>query len=121
AKQYRVKADGVDQPVRRLSGGNQQKVILAREIEARPELLVVAQACKGLDVGAIEFVQSTLIAQRDKGVGILYISTELEHVIAVCDRIAVLFRGRITGYIRPSEVTPERIGKLMAGIGETAA
>lgn len=120
-RRYRVKADSIDQPVRRLSGGNQQKVILAREIEAKPRLLVVAQPCKGLDVGAIEFVQETLLKQRDSGVGIIYISTELEHILAVCDRIAVLFRGRIVGIITPEQVTPERIGRMMAGAGEMAA
>lgn len=115
---YQVRTSGVQQPVRRLSGGNQQKVILAREIEARPRLLIVAQACKGLDVGAIEFVQSTLIAQRNAGVGIIYISTELEHILAICDRVAVLYQGRITGYVTPAHTTSEEIGQLMAGVQE---
>lgn len=118
---YRVRAGSIDQEVRRLSGGNQQKLILAREIEANPRLLVVSQPCKGLDVGAIEFVQNTLIEQRNRGVGIVYISTELEHILAVCDRIAVLFRGHITGFVKPQEATPERIGRLMAGVTEEAA
>jgi simple sugar transport system ATP-binding protein len=118
---YRVRAGSIDQEVRRLSGGNQQKLILARELEANPRLLVVSQPCKGLDVGAIEFVQNTLVEQRNRGIGILYISTELEHILAVCDRIAVLFRGRITGFLTPQEATPERIGRLMAGVTEEAA
>lgn len=120
-ERYRVRFSSIDQAARRLSGGNQQKLILARELELEPRLLVVAQPCKGLDVGAIEFVQSTLLDQRSKGVGILYISTELEDILAVCDRIAVMFKGRITGVLAPREVTPERIGKLMAGITEEAA
>ena len=102
-------------------GGNQQKVILAREIEDGPEVLVVSQPCKGLDVGAIEFVQNTLLDQRAKGVAILYISTELEHIMAVCDRIAVMSRGRITGILTPEEATPERLGMLMAGATTDAA
>jgi general nucleoside transport system ATP-binding protein len=120
-ERYQIRAGSVDQPVRRLSGGNQQKVILAREIEANPRLLVVAQPCKGLDVGAIEFVQNTLVEQRNRGVGILYISTELEHILAICDRLVVMFRGRITGSLLPHEATPERIGRLMAGMVEEAA
>lgn len=118
---YGVRMSSIEQDARRLSGGNQQKLVLAREIEARPELLVVAQPCKGLDVGAIEFVQNTLIEQRNAGMGIIYISTELEHILAVCDRIAVIFKGRITGILEPREATSERLGKLMAGITEDAA
>ncbi|WP_137388895.1 ABC transporter ATP-binding protein [Rhodoligotrophos defluvii] len=118
---FRVRTSSIDQHVRRLSGGNQQKLILAREIEADPKLLVVSQPCKGLDVGAIEFVQNTLIEQRNRGVGIIYISTELEHILAVCDRIAVMFKGRIMGILDPKQITSERIGKMMAGIKEEAA
>jgi simple sugar transport system ATP-binding protein len=112
---YDVRLQGIDQPARYLSGGNQQKVILAREIESDAKVLVVAQPCKGLDVGAIEFVQRTLLAQRAKGVAILYISTELEHILMACDRIAVIARGRITGILAPQEATAERLGLLMAG------
>ncbi len=112
---YDVRLQGIDQPARYLSGGNQQKVILAREIESDAKVLVVAQPCKGLDVGAIEFVQRTLLAQRAKGVAILYISTELEHILMACDRIAVIARGRITGILTPQEATAERLGLLMAG------
>ena len=120
-ERYRVRHSSIDQQARRLSGGNQQKLILAREIEAGPRLLIVAQPCKGLDVGAIEFVQNTLIEQRSKGVGIIYISTELEHILAVCDRVAVMFRGRITGVMTPREATSDRLGRLMAGVTEKAA
>ena len=120
-ERYRVRMSSIEQDARRLSGGNQQKIVLAREIEARPELLVVAQPCKGLDVGATEFVQNTLIDQRNAGMGIIYISTELEHILAVCDHIAVIFKGRIIGILEPSEATSERLGKLMAGVTEEAA
>jgi simple sugar transport system ATP-binding protein len=120
-ERYDVRLQSIDQEARFLSGGNQQKIILAREIEDDPEVLIVAQPCKGLDVGAIEFVQNTLLKQREKGVAILYISTELEHIMAICDRIAVMSRGRITGILAPEEATPERLGMLMAGADADAA
>ncbi len=120
-KRYDVRLRDIDQNARLLSGGNQQKLILAREIEDDPAILIVAQPCKGLDVGAIEFVQKTLLEQREKGVAILYISTELEHIMAVCDRIAVMSRGRITGILTPREATPERLGILMAGASREVA
>ena len=115
-RRYDVRLRSIDQLARFLSGGNQQKVILAREIEAGPRVLVVMQACKGLDVGAIEFVQNTILDLKAKGVAVLYISTELEHVLDVSDRIAVMFRGRITGVLNRGEAVTQRIGELMAGI-----
>jgi len=118
---YDVRLQGVNQATRALSGGNQQKLILAREIEAKPRVLIVTQPTKGLDVGAIEFVQNTLLEQRAQGVAILYVSTELEHLLAVADRIAVIFRGRISGLLSPAEATPERMGMLMAGVAERSA
>jgi simple sugar transport system ATP-binding protein len=120
-KRYDVRARSAQQPVRFLSGGNQQKVVLAREIEGRPNILVVMQACKGLDVGAIEFVQNTLLELRSMGVAILYVSTELEHVLEVSDRVSVIFRGRIIGTVPVSEASAARIGELMSGLSEAAA
>jgi ABC-type uncharacterized transport system ATPase subunit len=115
-KRYDIRLRSVQQPARFLSGGNQQKVILAREIEACPRILIVMQACKGLDVGAIEFVQNTILDLKAKGVAVLYISTELEHVLAVADRVVVMYRGRATGSLERAEATPDRLGELMAGI-----
>lgn len=112
---YDVRARSIRQAARDLSGGNQQKIILAREIEARPDILVIAQATKGLDIGAVEFVHRKLIEERDRGTAILYISTELEHIAEVADRIAMIFRGRITGELLPGELTAERAGLLMSG------
>jgi simple sugar transport system ATP-binding protein len=117
-EKYDVRLHDLSIPVRSLSGGNQQKLILAREIEAHPKVLIAMQACKGLDIGATEFVQNTLADERDKGLGVLYISTELEHILEVADRIAVMCQGRITGILLPEQVTPERIGMLMAGVSE---
>jgi simple sugar transport system ATP-binding protein len=120
-KRYDVRLRSPQQPARFLSGGNQQKVILAREIEARPRILVIMQACKGLDVGATEFVQNTIFDLKQAGVGVLYVSTELEHVMDIADRIAVMYRGRITGILTPDEATPERFGELMAGVTSEVA
>jgi len=120
-KRYDVRLRSPQQLARFLSGGNQQKVILAREIEARPRILVIMQACKGLDIGAIEFVQNTIFDLKKAGVGVLYISTELEHVMDISDRIAVMCRGVITGILAPEEATGERLGELMAGVKGEAA
>ncbi len=119
-KAFDVRLQSVDQEARYLSGGNQQKLILARELEGSPKALVVAQPTKGLDVGAIEFVQRQILSQRDRGIAILYISTELEHLMDVADRIGVMFRGRLTGTLKSKGATPESIGLLMAGV-EAAA
>jgi len=115
-KAFDVRLQSIDQEIRFLSGGNQQKAILARELEAEPKVLVVAQPTKGLDVGAIEFVQTQILEQRDRGVAILYISTELEHLLSVCDRVGVMFRGRLMDIVDAGDATPERIGLLMAGV-----
>ncbi len=104
-----------------LSGGNQQKIILAREISAASRLLVVVQPTKGLDVGAIAFVQTQMVEAAERGTAVLYISTELEHLLEVSDRIAVISGGRITGELTPDEVTSERISLLMAGQSRNAA
>ena len=116
ASSFAVRLQSVDQEVRYLSGGNQQKVILARELEGDPKVLIVAQPTKGLDVGAIEFVQQQILAQRDRGVAVLYISTELEHLLDVCDRVGVLFRGKLMDTMESADATPERVGLLMAGV-----
>ena len=111
-----MRLQSIRQPVQFLSGGNQQKLILGRELEADPKILVAMQPTKGLDVGAIEFVQQMILQQRDNGKAVLYISTELEHLLAVSDRIAVMFGGQITGMLQPGEATAEQIGMLMSGV-----
>lgn len=120
-ERYDIRVRSPRQAARTLSGGNQQKIVLAREIEAKPRILVVMQPTKGLDVGAIEFVQRKILEQRAQGVAVLYISTELEHMMEVADRIGVMHRGRLTGMLVPSEVTAERISLLMAGLQPEAA
>lgn len=114
-QKYDVRLQSIRQPVQFLSGGNQQKLILGRELEADPRILIAMQPTKGLDVGAIEFVQKMILRQRDAGKAILYISTELEHLMAVSDRIAVMFGGKVTGMLQPAEATAEHLGMLMSG------
>jgi simple sugar transport system ATP-binding protein len=97
-----------------LSGGNQQKVILARELGREHKVLVASQPTRGLDVGSIEFVHRRIVQQRDHGVAVLIVSSELDEIYALSDRIAVMYEGRITG-IRPPSVPVEELGLLMAG------
>ncbi len=102
-----------------MSGGNQQKVIIAREIELSPELLLVAQPTRGLDVGAIETIHSRLIAERDKGKAILLVSFELDEIINLCDRIAAISKGEIVGIVDAEHADERDIGAMMAGFKTT--
>ena len=120
-ERYDVRLRSIDQNIRFLSGGNQQKLIFAREVECAPSIMVVMQPCKGLDIGAIEAVQRAVAGQRARGVAILYISTELEHILALCDQVAVMCAGEITGILPPEQATSERIGALMGGLSEAVA
>ena len=103
------------------SGGNQQKLVLAREIERDPALLLVGQPTRGVDIGAIEFIHRRLIEMRDAGKAILLVSAELEEILALADRIAVMHEGRIVGEMTAAEADRQKIGLLMAGITEDAA
>ncbi|KAF1304358.1 ABC transporter ATP-binding protein [Candidatus Enterococcus willemsii] len=102
-------------PAKALSGGNQQKAIIAREIYRDPELLIVANPTRGLDVGAIEFIHKRLIEQRDRFKAVLLISFELEEILNVSDRIAVIHDGEIVGVVKPEETSEQELGLLMAG------
>jgi ABC-type uncharacterized transport system ATPase subunit len=102
-------------PVATLSGGNMQKVLLARALSRRPRVLVVAQPTRGLDIGAYRYVHGRLRELRDDGAGVLLISEDLDELHALCDRIAVLFRGRIVGELPAAEATSERLGVMMTG------
>ena len=97
------------------SGGNQQKLVVAREINAKPRFMVVAQPTRGLDVGAIEFIHKTLLKMREQDVAILMISMELEEIFSLSDRILVMYEGEIMGEVRPEETTVEEVGLMMAG------
>jgi ABC-type uncharacterized transport system ATPase subunit len=99
-----------------LSGGNQQKVIVARELSRPIKLLVASQPTRGLDVGSIEYIHSQLIKKRDDGVAVLLVSTELDEIMQLSDRIAVMYRGRIVDILKADQVTKEQVGLLMAGV-----
>ncbi|MCI7159725.1 MAG: ABC transporter ATP-binding protein [Flintibacter sp.] len=118
-QRYQVRSSGTSgeaTPVRLLSGGNQQKLIVAREIHDRAQVVVASQPTRGLDIGATEFVRDRLVEQRNAGKGVLLISADLEEIMALSDRIAVLFAGRIVGVLTRQEATVEKIGLLMGGI-----
>jgi simple sugar transport system ATP-binding protein len=105
----------------KFSGGNQQKIVLAREIERSPKVLLVGQPTRGVDIGAIEFIHRRLIALRDAGVGILLVSVELDEIMNLSDRILTMCGGQITGERKPSETNEQDLGLLMAGVTDEAA
>jgi simple sugar transport system ATP-binding protein len=112
---YDIVAPTVDIPARLLSGGNLQRVILAREISGKPALLLAVQPTRGLDVGAIEGVQRLLLAQREAGAAILLISEELEELLALSDRIYVIYEGKIMGEVQGDNMDIQTIGMMMTG------
>ena len=115
-EQYDVRSgQGSVTPARAMSGGNQQKAIIAREIDKNPEVLVAVQPTRGLDVGAIEYIHKQLVAQRDAGKAVLLISLELDEVMDVPDRILVMYEGEIVGELDPKQTTQEELGLYMAG------
>jgi ABC-type uncharacterized transport system ATPase subunit len=112
--EFDVRAQGIGTMVGRLSGGNQQKVVLARELSRTLRLFVAAQPTRGLDVGSIEFVHERIVATRDAGVPVIVVSTELDEVVALADRIAVMYRGKIVGIVA-GDTSREVLGLMMAG------
>jgi general nucleoside transport system ATP-binding protein len=120
-EEFRMRCNGTNLAVRKLSGGNQQKLVLGREIARNPRLLIAMQPTRGLDVGAIDYVHSRLIDARNAGTAILLISTELDEVMAVSDRIAVLREGRIAGVLSRTEANMDVIGRMMLGASGGAA
>jgi simple sugar transport system ATP-binding protein len=117
---FDVRTPSVDTPGGALSGGNIQKMILARELSGQPRVLIAAQPTRGLDVSATEFIHRQIIAQRDTGVAILLLSTELDEVLALSDRIAVIYEGQIAGMVDRAEADLHEIGLMMAGRGGPA-
>jgi ABC-type uncharacterized transport system ATPase subunit len=113
--EFDIRTQSIEATVSSLSGGNQQKVVLARELSRSLALLVASQPTRGLDVGAIEFVHKRLLEERDRGTAVVIVSTELDEVIALADRIAVMYRGRIVGIV-PPDTSREVLGLMMAGI-----
>ncbi len=114
-KDFSVKTPSIDTPVKNLSGGNIQKLVLAREISREPKVIVAAQPTRGLDIGAMEYVHAQLLKQRELGLATLLISEDLDEILALSDRILVIFGGEIMGELPRSEATPEKLGLMMAG------
>lgn len=115
AGEFDVRLTSVQDPISTLSGGNQQKAILARELSREIKLLVAAQPTRGLDVGSIEFVHKRIVEERDAGAAVLLVSTELDEVASLADRIAVMYRGRIVGIV-PPDTPRDALGLMMAGV-----
>jgi general nucleoside transport system ATP-binding protein len=114
-QRFQIKSAKVGEEIKTLSGGNLQKVVLGRELDGNPKLIIANQPTRGLDVGSIEFVHKTLIAERDKGAAVLLVSVELDEIFSLSDRIAVMFDGRIMGVLDASKATEEEVAVLMAG------
>ena len=112
---FDIRTPGGATPAGRLSGGNQQKVVLARELSREVKLVIASQPTRGVDVGSIEFIHERIVAVRDSGVPVLIVSTELDEVIALADRIAVMYEGRIVDIV-PSDTPRATLGQLMAGV-----
>jgi simple sugar transport system ATP-binding protein len=115
-ERFDIRGTEPNAPVKLLSGGNLQKIILARVLSQEPEILLASQPTRGLDVGATEYVHKLLLELRDKGIGILLISEDLEEILALSDTIAVMFRGEIVGTLPAESATSEQLGLLMAGV-----
>jgi ABC-type uncharacterized transport system ATPase subunit len=113
--EFDIRTQSIEATVSSLSGGNQQKVVLARELSRPLALLVASQPTRGLDVGAIEFIHKRLVEERDRGTAVVIVSTELDEVVALADRIAVMYRGRIIGIV-PPDTSREVLGLMMAGV-----
>ena len=112
-REFDVRPPNIALPAAALSGGNQQKLIVAREFDIKPKLLLVAQPTRGVDIGATEFIHRQLIALRDAGAAVLLVSAELEEVLSLSDRVIVIYEGRIVGEVDPKTVDEQQIGCLM--------
>ncbi|HEX9377531.1 MAG TPA: ABC transporter ATP-binding protein [Actinomycetota bacterium] len=113
---FSVKTPGLDTPTRNLSGGNIQKLILARELSGKPRVLLVAQPTRGVDVGAAEYIHRRLLEQRESGTAILIVSEDLDEVMSLSDRILVMYEGQVVGQVDPRTTTRETLGLMMAGV-----
>jgi len=113
---YAIKATDRDAVTKSLSGGNLQKVMLARELAGRPAMVVAAQPTRGLDVGAMEFIHQRILQERERGAGILLISEDLDEIFNLSDRIVVLYEGQIVGTVRCQDASREQVGLWMSGV-----
>jgi ABC-type uncharacterized transport system ATPase subunit len=119
-KEFDIRTPSIESAARNLSGGNQQKIIVAREMASRPKVLLAAQPTRGVDIGAIEFIHRRLVAERDEGTAVLLVSAELDEIRSLSDRIAVIYEGKIVS-IEPGDAPEERLGLLMTGGGVARA
>ncbi|MCS7240071.1 MAG: ABC transporter ATP-binding protein [Candidatus Bipolaricaulota bacterium] len=115
-QEFNIQTAGLSASAKSLSGGNQQKLIVGRELAKDPEVIVAAQPTRGLDIGAAQFIRDLLLRLRDEGRAILLVSADLDEVLALSDRVAFMYEGTFTGVARPAELTPEEIGLLMGGV-----
>lgn len=115
---FQIKTPSQDTPAKSLSGGNIQKVVVARELSREPRVIIAAQPTRGLDVGATQYVRERLLEERKSGTALLLISEDLDEILALADRIAVIFDGKIMGIVNREDASPEKIGLLMAGVQE---
>jgi simple sugar transport system ATP-binding protein len=119
-KEFDIRTPSIETAARNLSGGNQQKIIVAREMASRPKVLLAAQPTRGVDIGAIEFIHRRIVAERDEGAAVLLVSAELDEIRSLSDRIAVIYEGKIVS-IEPGDAPEERLGLLMTGGGVARA
>ncbi|MEK7466769.1 MAG: ABC transporter ATP-binding protein [Planctomycetota bacterium] len=115
-KKFDVRPADASVEAQSLSGGNQQKAIVARELSRQPRLLIAAHPTRGVDIGAIEFIHKAIVSERDRGAAVLLVSSELSEVLALADRVLVMFGGQIAGELKASEATEKKVGVLMAGV-----
>jgi simple sugar transport system ATP-binding protein len=116
AKEYDVRTPSIHVRAQNLSGGNQQKVIVAREFSRPLKLLIAAQPTRGLDVGSIEYIHNRIVAKRDEGTAVLLVSNELDEILSLSDRIAVMYKGKLIDTLPAAGATKEALGLLMAGV-----
>ena len=112
---YEIKTPGIETPIKSLSGGNIQKVVLARELARNPQVLIAAQPTRGVDIGATEYIHHRLLEEREKGTAILLISEDLDEILAIADRVAVMYEGEIIGIVDRGAVSVKELGIMMAG------
>jgi simple sugar transport system ATP-binding protein len=114
-QQFEIKTPSHDTPIKNLSGGNIQKLVLARELSRKPRVLIAAQPTRGVDIGATEYIHKRLLEERENGTAILLISEDLDEVRALSDRIVVMYEGRIVGEVPRDKVDINQLGMMMAG------
>ena len=116
-RSFDIRTEAPELPLSSLSGGNQQKLVVARELGSSPSVLLAAQPTRGVDVGSIEFIHRQMVQQRDQGLAVLLVSSELDEILSLSDRVAVMYQGRVVAVLEGDAIERERIGLLMAGGG----